>query len=202
MIDIMTDWRNVTCSGWPGSMALWTGARRSNRNTCSLLSAVWDHHEETLRELFGHQTGDKNQALRLAVANSRRSARGRMPKMEWEGWQTAPRCPDAATTYRHVLVHFLSRLVPAARLNHGVGVQFRPWAPRKPLQHRYLEATGGWALARLHDVGRTGASRGGRGQKGLVSRGQGTTGTEAGGRTAGDRKWPAVLFGGSGGGRG
>ena len=31
--------------------------------------------------------------------------------------------------------------------------QGRPWAPRKALQQRNLEATGGWALGRRHDLG-------------------------------------------------
>lgn len=56
-------------------------------------------------------------------------------------------------------------------------VQFRPWAPRKALQQRNLEATGGWPLHDRTTWGRTGASRGGWGEGTGVSRGQGTTGT-------------------------
>src|SRR6185295_9199807 len=31
--------------------------------------------------------------------------------------------------------------------------QARPWAARKQLQHKYLEAAAGWDLARSHDLG-------------------------------------------------
>jgi len=47
-------------------------------------------------------------------------------------------------------------IIREARLKITVSVvQFRPWAPHKALQHRYLEAAGGWALARASRPGAT-----------------------------------------------
>jgi|SRR6185436_11066886 len=82
-------------------------------------------------------------------------------------------------------------------------VQFRPWAPRKVLQQRNLEAAGGWALVRLRDLGPHRGLTGwvgreaGRGVERSVDEAEATGGRQGAERSTG---W-LFFFGGSGGGK-
>src|SRR6185295_1958929 len=53
---------------------------------------------------------------------------------------------EAVVTPRTTAGHLILKITVSV-------VQFRPWAPCNSLQQRSLETSGGWRLARLHELG-------------------------------------------------
>ena len=74
MIDIMTELAERHVLRLAGLYAVVDRSSEIKSEHLLAALAVWDHHEETLRELFGHQTGNKKQDAILRSLRERHPA--------------------------------------------------------------------------------------------------------------------------------